>query len=261
MYITTAQSPRTNSKDRPYVFSVQTALHSAFLPKVTQVRCRHSRQMKPEIRMEIDGRLSILLGKTPTGETFKFMNIYQLTASNPTGQTEMWNTTENWTSKQKNCRIIMHGDLNSAHSGCQWDYAQPLFKDIGTADNKLQNFLSSTVSGTLPRTTGTYMEGEVMPSSATTGIMLLHGTITFQPMSRNRIPNHTRVLTIIKFGRSSPVWTSPNKHTLHGTLHRTSPSELALSSLNNTRTTGSHGSRNRSWENWKRTRQTKHWPT
>jgi len=43
--------------------------------------------MKLEIRMELDGRLSILLGKTPTGETFQFMNIYQITASNPTGQT------------------------------------------------------------------------------------------------------------------------------------------------------------------------------
>ena len=45
--------------------------------------------------MEMDGRLSILLGKTPTGETFEYMNTYQFTASNPTGQTEMWNTTEN----------------------------------------------------------------------------------------------------------------------------------------------------------------------
>jgi len=38
----------------------------------------------------------------------------------------------------------MQGDLNSAHLGCRWDYAQPLNKDIGMADNKLENFLSST---------------------------------------------------------------------------------------------------------------------
>ena len=35
IYITTAQSPRTNNRDRPHVFSVLTALNSAFLPKVT----------------------------------------------------------------------------------------------------------------------------------------------------------------------------------------------------------------------------------
>jgi len=39
--ITTAKSSRTNSRDRPHVFSVLTALNSAFLPKVTQVPCRH----------------------------------------------------------------------------------------------------------------------------------------------------------------------------------------------------------------------------
>jgi len=38
IYITTAQSQRTNNKDRPYVFSVLTVLHLAFLPKFTQVR-------------------------------------------------------------------------------------------------------------------------------------------------------------------------------------------------------------------------------
>jgi len=72
------------------------------------------------------------------------MNIYQFIASNPMGQTDMWNTTENWITKQKNNRIIMQGDLNCAHPGCRWDYAQPLNKDIGTADNKLEHFLSST---------------------------------------------------------------------------------------------------------------------
>jgi len=89
--------------------------------------------------MEIDGRLSMLQGRTPTGETFQFMNIYQFTASNPTSQTEMWNTTENWIIKQEKGRIIMQGDLNGAHS-----YAQLLNKEIGTAENKLQHFLSST---------------------------------------------------------------------------------------------------------------------
>ena len=56
----------------------------------------------------------------------------------------MWNTTENWITKQKNNRIIMQGDLNCAHPGCRWDYAQPLNNDLGTADNKLEHFLNST---------------------------------------------------------------------------------------------------------------------
>jgi len=38
----------------------------------------------------------------------------------------------------------MQGDLNCAHPECQWDYAQPLNKDIGTADNKLEHFLQNT---------------------------------------------------------------------------------------------------------------------
>jgi len=38
----------------------------------------------------------------------------------------------------------MQGDLNCAHPGCRWDYAQPLNKDIGTADNKLEHFLKYT---------------------------------------------------------------------------------------------------------------------
>jgi len=123
IYITTAQSPRKDCRDRPYVFSVLTALHLAFFPEVTQIRCPHSRQTKPDIRREIDGRLSITQALTPTGTTFQFMNIYQFTASNPMGQTDMWTTTENWLTKQKNNRIMMQGDLNCAHPGCRWDYA------------------------------------------------------------------------------------------------------------------------------------------
>jgi len=38
----------------------------------------------------------------------------------------------------------MQGDLKCAHPGCRWDYAQPLNKDIGTADNKLKQFLEDT---------------------------------------------------------------------------------------------------------------------
>jgi len=38
----------------------------------------------------------------------------------------------------------MQGDLNCAHPGSRWDYAQPLNKDLGTADNKFEHFLSST---------------------------------------------------------------------------------------------------------------------
>jgi len=56
----------------------------------------------------------------------------------------MWTTTENWIIKQKNNRIIMQGDLNCAHPGCRWDYAQPLNRDLGMADNKLEHFLNST---------------------------------------------------------------------------------------------------------------------
>jgi len=144
IYITTSQSPRKDSRDWPHVFSVLTALHSAFLSKVMQVRCPHPRVMKPDIRQEIDGPLFVTQTRTPTGTTFQFMNIYQFTASNPTGLTEMWNTTENWITRQKKNRVIMQGDLNSAHPGCRWDYAQPLIKDIGMADNKLDHFLSST---------------------------------------------------------------------------------------------------------------------
>ena len=144
IYITTAQSSRKDCKDCPYVFSVLTALHSAFFPKVTQIRCPHSRLMKPDIRREIDGRLSITQARTPTGTTFHLMNIYQFTVSNPMGQMDMWNTPKYWISKQKNNHIIMQGDLNCTHPGCRWDYAQPLNKDIGTADNKLEHFLSST---------------------------------------------------------------------------------------------------------------------
>jgi len=118
IYITTAQSSRKDCRDRPYVYSVLTELHSAFFPKVTQMRCHHSRQIDPDTRGEIDGRLSMTQAQTPTGTTFQFINIYQFTAANPTGQTDIWTTTENWINKQKNNRIIMQGDLSCAHPGC-----------------------------------------------------------------------------------------------------------------------------------------------
>jgi len=107
IYITTAQSSRNDCRDRPYVYSVLTALHSAFFHKVTQMRCHHSRQMDPDTRREIDGRLSITQAQTPTGTKFQFTNIYQFTAAKPTGQTDVWTTTGNWINKQKNNRIIM----------------------------------------------------------------------------------------------------------------------------------------------------------
>jgi len=100
--------------------------------------------MDPDTRREIDGRLSITQAQTPTGTTFQVINIYQFTAANPAGQTDMWATTENWINKQKDNRIIMQGGLNCAHPGCRWEYAQPLNKDIGTADNKLEHFLKNT---------------------------------------------------------------------------------------------------------------------
>jgi len=86
IYITTAQSPKKDCRDHPYVFSVLTALHSAFFPKTTQIRCPHSRQIKSDIRREIDGRLSITQARTPTGTTFQFMNIYQLQPPIPWGK-------------------------------------------------------------------------------------------------------------------------------------------------------------------------------
>jgi hypothetical protein len=119
IYITTTQSPKKDRRDRPYVYSVLTALHSAFFPKVTQLRCHHSKQMDSETRREIDGRLSITQAQTPTGTTFQFINMYQFTAANPVGQTEMWTATENWINKQKDSRIILQGDLNCAHPGCR----------------------------------------------------------------------------------------------------------------------------------------------
>ena len=69
--------------------------------------------MDAETRREIDGRLSITHAQTLTGTTFQFMNMYQFTVANPMGQTEMWTTTENWISKQKNSQIVLQGDLNS----------------------------------------------------------------------------------------------------------------------------------------------------
>jgi len=46
IYITTAQSPKKDRRDRTYVYSVLTALHSAFFHKVTQMHCNHSKQME-----------------------------------------------------------------------------------------------------------------------------------------------------------------------------------------------------------------------
>jgi len=105
IYITTAQSSRKDCRDRPYVCSVLTVLHSAFFPKVTQMRCHHSRQMDPDTRREIDGRLSFTQAQTPTRITFQFINIYQFTVSNPTGQTEIWTTTENWINKKRTTEL------------------------------------------------------------------------------------------------------------------------------------------------------------
>jgi len=40
----------------------------------------------------------------------------------------------------------MQRDLNCAHPGCRWDYAQPLNKDLGTADNKLDECVLCAVT-------------------------------------------------------------------------------------------------------------------
>jgi len=52
--------------------------------------------------------------------------------------------TEKWINKQNNSRVILQGDLNCEHPGCRWDYAQPLNKDISTADQKLEHFIKTT---------------------------------------------------------------------------------------------------------------------
>jgi len=69
IYITTAQSPRKDCRDRPYVYVVLTALHSAFFPKVTQMRCPYSKQMDSDIRREIDGSQSPM-HRLPPGPHF-----------------------------------------------------------------------------------------------------------------------------------------------------------------------------------------------
>ena len=89
--------------------------------------------------------------------------MYQFTAANPQGQTEMWTATENWISKQKDNRIILQGDLNSAHPGGRWDYAQPLNKEIGTADKKLEHFIKSTNGNFYTQQKHTW-KGKEMPS-------------------------------------------------------------------------------------------------
>ena len=105
IYITSTQGPKKDRRDRPYVYSVLTALHSAFFPKVTQLRCHHSKQLDPATRREMDGRLSITKAQTPTGTTFQFINMYQFTAANPMGQTEMWTATENWINNRKTAEL------------------------------------------------------------------------------------------------------------------------------------------------------------
>ena len=127
-------APRALRKTAEIGHSVLTALHSAFFPKVIHLRCHHSKQLDPATRREMDGCLSITKAQTPTGTTFQFIDVYQFTAANPMGQTEIWTATENWINKQKDSRIILQGDLNSAHPGGRWDYAQPLNKDITMCD-------------------------------------------------------------------------------------------------------------------------------
>jgi len=157
--------------------------------------------MTPETGREIDGRLSTTQALTPTGITIQFMNICPFTASNPTGQTDMWTTTENWITKQNNNRIIMQGDLNCAHPGCQWDYAQPLNRDLGMADNKLEHFLSSTGGHSYAQQEHTWKGKGFKKNSITT-----------------------------KYGPNFPILTSPYWPTRRGPHHRISPNELTPSS-------------------------------
>lgn len=208
--------------------------------------------------MEIDGRISFLLGITPTGETFQFINIYQVTASNPTGQTELCNITGNWINKQTNARIILHGDLNCAHSGCWWDYAQPLNRNLGIADNKFETFLNN-IGGHSHRKQEHTWRGKDCQAA-------LDDAVTWNyhlppHVTKPNPKSHKKKLTTIKFGRNYPTWTSPNTRTRHALTHRTFPRGLTLSSSKDMRTSGELELKTRSSGTWRRTPPVNHWPT
>jgi len=187
--------------------------------------------MDSDICMEIDGRLSITQAQTPTGTTFQFMNIYQFTAANPTGQTDMWTTKENWINKQKNTRIIMQGDLNCAHPGCRWDYAQPLNKDIGTADNKLEHFLNNMSGHSYTQQEHTWKGKECRAA--------LDHVLTWNELSpptpdlktKNATTDHCQKTTA-KYGPNCSTWTSQNGQKRPGPPNPTSPNVSTPSSLN-----------------------------
>ena len=258
--ITTSQSLRTNSRDRPFVFSVLSALQSTFFSKVTQARCRHSRLVNPEIRMELDGRLWILLGTMPWGQTFQFMNIYRFTTSNPIGQSEIWNTTGIWIKGQRNARIIMHGDLNCAHSGCRWGYTQPLnkfivrFPYIGEADNKLDTFLTDTGEYSHVRKYYTWKGKSCQAALDHVVTWYYH----LPPHVSRPSPQSHKCSTTTKLGHNSLTWTSQNILIQLALPPQISPSGSTLSFSKDTRMIGGSGSQIRSMVLWKGTPQAKH---
>ena len=140
----------------------------------------------------------------------------------------MWTTTENWINKQKNNRIIMQGDLNCAHPGCRWDYAQPLNKDLGMADNKLEHFLNSTGGHSYAQQEHTWRGKECR--AALDHVLTWNYYLPSQTTKPN--PIFIKKSITAKYGPNFPIWTSPNWPTRLGPPHRTSPNKLTRSSLN-----------------------------
>ena len=148
----------------------------------------------------------------------------------PQGQTEMWTATENWINKQKDNRIILQGDLNSAHPGARWDYAQPLNKDIGTADKKLEHFIKTTNGNFYAQQEHTWKGKECRAALD----QFLPGTITSHPRSPEHFLNLSKNLTTAKYGPNFLTLIFPNKPAQPGLPNPIFPSVLTLSSSNDT---------------------------
>jgi len=121
----------------------------------------------------------------------------------------------------------MQGDLNCAHPGCRWDYAQPLKRDIGTADNKLEHFLENTSGHFHAQQEYTWRGKECRAA--------LHHVLTWNyhlpPQTARLIPkshkkfDHCQLWTqwgswVLKEVPNCPTWTSLNGQT-HSPNHPT----------------------------------------
>ena len=164
----------------------------------------------------------------------------------------MWTTTENWVNKQKGNRIIMLGDLNCAHQGCRWEYAQPLNKDIGTADNKLENFLQTTSSDHdfLQTTRNRNLHGKAR-NAARRSTMLLLGTTTSHPRPPDPFLSLIKSSITAKYGPNCLTLTSLSRPTRLAPPSPTSPNGLTQFSLNAMWTTGKHELNRKFKERWR----------